>query len=218
MVVRILAAMAANESATKSRRVKRKMEQNAAERAARWVRSGARLRAGSGDGGRVRAVVIRQLAKRFPAGESLLLLAPWLEDNEVRTMVGKPWRTPTLRTLLASGRITRLLEHNGVIVGPAVWPAIISEELHRHVPALMPQKVAPKVDEVSRQPPEPNYEALRHELSRLRAQKRLTYDQLAELTDLSRTVLINLEAGHTQGSLDTWHRSPMPSRAAEQPG
>jgi site-specific DNA recombinase len=30
MVVRILAAMAANESATKSRRVKRKMEQNAA--------------------------------------------------------------------------------------------------------------------------------------------------------------------------------------------
>jgi transcriptional regulator with XRE-family HTH domain len=54
--------------------------------------------------------------------------------------------------------------------------------------------------------PEPNHEALRHELSRLRAEKRLTYDALAELTGLSRTVLINLETGHTRGSLDTWHR------------
>jgi putative transcriptional regulator len=62
------------------------------------------------------------------------------------------------------------------------------------------------VDHVSRPPPEPNHEALRHELSRLRADKRLTYDQLAELTGLSRTVLINLETGHTRGSLDTWHR------------
>jgi DNA-binding XRE family transcriptional regulator len=54
--------------------------------------------------------------------------------------------------------------------------------------------------------PEPNHEALRHELSRLRAEKRLTYDKLAELTGLSRTVLINLEHGTTRGSLDTWHR------------
>lgn len=61
-------------------------------------------------------------------------------------------------------------------------------------------------DHVSRLPPEPNHEALRHELSRLRAEKRLTYDRLAELTGLSRTVLINLETGKTRGSLDTWHR------------
>jgi putative transcriptional regulator len=59
---------------------------------------------------------------------------------------------------------------------------------------------------VSRRPPEPNHEALRHELSRLRAERGLTYDQFAELTGLSRTVLINLETGHTRGSLDTWHR------------
>ncbi|HEV2886086.1 MAG TPA: recombinase family protein, partial [Jatrophihabitans sp.] len=94
MVVRILAAMAANESATKSRRVRRKMEQNAA--------------AGLPHGGYVRAfgyaedkvtvveseaVVIRQLAERFLAGESLRSLASWLEDNEVATVAGKPWRT-----------------------------------------------------------------------------------------------------------------------------
>ena len=62
------------------------------------------------------------------------------------------------------------------------------------------------VDHVTRQPPEPNWDAMRHELSRLRAEQRFTYDKLAELTGLSRTVLINLETGRTRGSLETWHR------------
>lgn len=62
------------------------------------------------------------------------------------------------------------------------------------------------VERMHRQPPDPNHEALRHELSRLRSEKQLTYDKLAELTGLSRTVLINLETGKTRGSLDTWHR------------
>lgn len=59
---------------------------------------------------------------------------------------------------------------------------------------------------MTRTPPAPNHEAMRHELSRLRAERQLTYDKLAELTGLSRTVLINLETGKTRGSLDTWHR------------
>lgn len=53
---------------------------------------------------------------------------------------------------------------------------------------------------------EPNHEALRLELSRLRAERLLTYDALAERSGLSRTVLINLEHGTTHGSVDTWHR------------
>jgi len=88
------------------------------------------------------AVVIRQLAERFLAGESLRSLASWLEDNEVATVAGKPWRTTTLRAVLASGRIAGLREHQGVIVGPAVWPGIISEEQHRRIRALMQQKAA----------------------------------------------------------------------------
>jgi site-specific DNA recombinase len=141
MVVRILAAMAANESATKSRRVKRKMEQNAAA----GLPHGGFVRAFGYEPDRVtvvesEAVIIRQLAERFLAGESLRSLAMWLEDNDVRSVVGKPWRTPTLRTLLASGRIAGLREHLGEIVGPAVWPAIISEEQHRRIRALMAQK------------------------------------------------------------------------------
>lgn len=59
---------------------------------------------------------------------------------------------------------------------------------------------------MARSIPAPNYEALRHELSRLRADRGYTYDKMAELTGLSRTVLVNLETGHTRGSLETWHR------------
>ncbi len=59
---------------------------------------------------------------------------------------------------------------------------------------------------MARSIPAPNYEALRHELSRLRAERGYTYDKMAELTGLSRTVLVNLETGHTRGSLETWYR------------
>ncbi|MGP3683959.1 helix-turn-helix transcriptional regulator [Streptomyces sp. IBSNAI002] len=54
-------------------------------------------------------------------------------------------------------------------------------------------------------PPDPNLEALRLELSRLRAARGLTYDQLAERSGLARRTLIEIEQGRTIGSLGTWH-------------
>jgi transcriptional regulator with XRE-family HTH domain len=57
-----------------------------------------------------------------------------------------------------------------------------------------------------RRSPDPNHDALRIELGRLRASHALTYDALADRSGLSRTVLINLEHGTTRGSIDTWHR------------
>lgn len=84
-------------------------------------------------------------------------------------------------------------------MGGAVLTRIVNE------PVLWSRFVDCQSVRVPRRP-EPNHEALRLELSRLRAEKRLTYDALAELTGLSRTVLINLEHGTTRGSLDTWHR------------
>lgn len=81
----MLLAVAANESAAKSRRVKRKMEQNAA--------------AGIPHGGAQRpfgyaadkvtlipaeAEVIGTLAERYVAGESLRALATWLDEQASR--------------------------------------------------------------------------------------------------------------------------------------
>ncbi|MEU6807723.1 helix-turn-helix transcriptional regulator [Streptomyces sp. NPDC046831] len=54
-------------------------------------------------------------------------------------------------------------------------------------------------------PPDPNLAALRVELARLRAERGWTFDELARRTGLARRTLIDLEHGHTAGSLTTWH-------------
>ncbi|MFC9810515.1 helix-turn-helix transcriptional regulator [Streptomyces virginiae] len=54
-------------------------------------------------------------------------------------------------------------------------------------------------------PPDPNLEALRLELSRLRAARGWTYNQLAERSGLARRTLIEIEQGRTVGSLGSWH-------------
>ncbi|MFF9051547.1 helix-turn-helix domain-containing protein [Streptomyces yangpuensis] len=55
-------------------------------------------------------------------------------------------------------------------------------------------------------PPAPNLKALHLELSRLRAARGWTYDQLAERSGLARRTLIEIEQGRTVGSIQTWHR------------
>jgi site-specific DNA recombinase len=138
LIARLMAAVAANESDAKSRRSKRKMLELA--------------QAGKPSGGaprpygfrpdrvtldEIEANVIRDLAARLLAGESLTSLTKGLQDNEVRTVMGKDWRTPTLRNLLLSPRIAGLREHQGQVIGKAVWPPIISEENHARVVALL---------------------------------------------------------------------------------
>ncbi|WP_082594133.1 recombinase family protein [Phycicoccus sp. Soil802] len=135
MVVRFLAAVAANESASKSRRVKRKFQQKA-ERGEPHAGGPRRPFGYADDKVTVRedeAVVIRTLVARFLAGESLRSLTVWLDQQEVRTVAGGPWKTPTLRTLIASGRIAGLREHQGQVIGPAVWDPIISTDERNRV-------------------------------------------------------------------------------------
>jgi DNA invertase Pin-like site-specific DNA recombinase len=138
LIARLMAAVAANESDAKSRRSKRKMLELA--------------QAGKPSGGGPRpfgfrsdkvtldpdeAAVIRDLATRLLAGEPLTTLTTWLQDNEVRTVMGKEWRTPTVRNLLKSPRIAGLREHQGQVIGKATWPAIITEEEHERIVALV---------------------------------------------------------------------------------
>lgn len=53
---------------------------------------------------------------------------------------------------------------------------------------------------------EPDFEALRLELSRQRAARGWTYDELAERTGVNRRTLVAIETGERQGRLDSWHR------------
>lgn len=143
MVLRMLSAVAANESATKSRRVKRKMDQNAE---AGRPHGGYRRPFGYADDKiTVRedeAQVVRDLAERFLAGDSLRSLAMWLDAQGVRTVAGGAWRSPTVRAMLASGRIAGLREHRGQVVGAAVWPALISEQQRGRILARLAEQAS----------------------------------------------------------------------------
>lgn len=125
MVARMLGAVAANESASKSRRVKRKMDEVAASGR---PHGGQRPFGYEADRVTIRpdeAAVIRELVERYLAGESLRSLTSWLTDEQVPTVSGKPWRSTSVRGLLISARIAGLRQHRGEVVGPAAWPAII---------------------------------------------------------------------------------------------
>lgn len=71
--------------------------------------------------------------------------------------------------------------------------------------ALTGQVSAPSDGLVTIFPPDPDFEALRLELARLRAAHGWTYDELAARSGLARRTLIEIEQGRTIGTLKTWH-------------
>lgn len=138
LIARIMGAVAANESASKSRRVRRKME----ELAMQGRPHGGATRPFGYEADRVtlraeEAVIIRQLTGRLLAGESMTSLCNWLADNDVPTVRGGTWGTTTLRNVLMSARISGQREHKGEIVAEAEWPAIITPEQTQQIRAIL---------------------------------------------------------------------------------
>lgn len=125
-MARIFAAFAAKESGRKSARVRRKMLQNAEQG---LPHGSARPFGYDDDKITVReseAAVVRQMVDRYLAGESLRALTIWLNDTNVAPAIASSWQTTAVRQILRSGRIAGLREHHGQVIGPAVWPAIIT--------------------------------------------------------------------------------------------
>ncbi|MGW6890327.1 helix-turn-helix transcriptional regulator [Streptomyces chartreusis] len=54
-------------------------------------------------------------------------------------------------------------------------------------------------------PPDPDLDALRLELARLRAARKWSYDEVAARSGLARRTVIEIEQGRTVGTLRTWH-------------
>lgn len=126
---RVLAAVAAKESARKSERIKRR----ALQLAEQGKPHGGSNRPFGYEEDRItiresEAAIIRQLVFRFLAGESFRSLCSWLDAEDVRTVRGGGWRTTSLKQMLISARIAGLRAHNGDIVADAVWEPIITPE------------------------------------------------------------------------------------------
>jgi hypothetical protein len=86
------------------------------------------------------AAIVRTIVARFLAGESARSLTVWLNDNQIGTVTGRPWVTSTLKGMLTNPRYAGLRAHRGVVVAPAVWEAIITEDDHRRVLAMYAAK------------------------------------------------------------------------------
>lgn len=143
LVARLLAAVAANESDSKSRRIKRKYEQVAAEgRPHPGANRPFGYEADKVTINDTEAQVFRTLAARFLAGESTTSLVRWLQAEGIKTVYDMDWRTSTVRTMLANPRYAGLRTHHGQVVGPAMWEPIISEETHRQILAKIAEKKA----------------------------------------------------------------------------
>jgi hypothetical protein len=126
------------ESDDKSRRATRKHQELA--QAGKIAGGGTRPYGYESDKRTIReqeAAVIRECATRLLAGESLRSLCLDLDERDVPSVTGAPWKTQTLRRLLMSGRISGQREHHGELVAASEWPGIISAAETTRIRALL---------------------------------------------------------------------------------
>ncbi|MFC7380871.1 recombinase family protein [Sphaerisporangium rhizosphaerae] len=86
------------------------------------------------------AAIVRECVDRTLAGESKRSIVASLNQRGIKTTTGGSWSIQGLRTMLMSGRIAGLKEHNGVVIGPASWPKIIDPEEHELLRSMLASK------------------------------------------------------------------------------
>ena len=128
LMARITGAVARKESDDKSRRITRKHEELA--EAGKSSGGGSRPYGYEDDKRTIRpeeAEVIRELAKRVLAGDSLKSLAKDLNARGIPTAGGKEWSPQQIGRMLQRARYSGQRERHGQIVSTkAEWPAIIT--------------------------------------------------------------------------------------------
>jgi DNA invertase Pin-like site-specific DNA recombinase len=133
---RIQGAVARKASDDQSRRAKRKH----LEIAQAGQRSGGPRAYGYDRTGTIvpdEAAVIREMAQRLLAGESLRTLVKDLDARQVPTVRGARWCMQTLRSILKRPALAGLRSLRGEVVARAVWEPILSEEESARVRALL---------------------------------------------------------------------------------
>lgn len=131
MTARVVGAVARHESEHKAERQRSKARQLAED--GKVAGGGTRPFGYESDRVTVNeaeAEVIRDLARRVLAGETLRGVTRSLTAANIRTVTGRPWTTSVVRRLLTSARIAGLRSHHGDVVADAVWPAIIDRPSH----------------------------------------------------------------------------------------
>lgn len=137
LVARQLGAVARYEVEHAIERQKRAKLQAATD--GRW-KGGRRPYGYEPDGVTVRsceAAVVEDATDAVLAGGSLRALAADLNARGECTSTGRPWTPTELRRVLLRPRNAGQMEHQGKVIGPANWPAIVDEDRWRAVVALL---------------------------------------------------------------------------------
>jgi len=138
MAARIVGAVARHESEHKSARLRRKHVELA--EAGKLAGGGTRPFGYDDDRITIRkdeAEIVREMADRVLAGESLRSLALDLNARGVVTPTGAAWVPSKIRRVLSSPRIAGLRGHRGQIAAVARWDGIINADDHRRLVAIL---------------------------------------------------------------------------------
>lgn len=83
------------------------------------------------------AAVVRDAARRVLAGDSLYVIAQDLNAREVPAPRGGKWLPTQVKRLLTNPRYVGQRVHKGVVIGDAVWPAILEEATYLECKAIL---------------------------------------------------------------------------------
>lgn len=136
MTARISGAVARHESEHASERIQAQKSRAAAS--GEWI-GGGRPFGYTRDGLHLvddEADAVRDGVRRLLAGESVYSITKdW--EGRVRPVRADRWQPVNVSRILASPRHAGLATHKGEVVGTGSWPAIISEDDHRAVAAIL---------------------------------------------------------------------------------
>ena len=138
MVARILGSVARQESEHGSERRKRANAQKAVS--GEWTTSrrpfGYTLK---GQPLEPEATAVKTAIRDVLAGKSVRQVArEWNADADLGTAgSATSWRSPMVRRVLMNPRYAALVVHQGNIVGPGNWPALVDEDTHRGIVAYL---------------------------------------------------------------------------------
>jgi site-specific DNA recombinase len=148
LTARIKGSVARHEADQTSRRMKRKLDERAANGLPHsFPAFGYRRQTVRDEYGRIiesrdvidpaEAAVIRDTARRLLLGESLRAIVADLNKAGSASPRGIPWSSATLRQVMLRDRNAGLRRHRGQVVGRGAWEPVYSEDTHNRVTALL---------------------------------------------------------------------------------
>lgn len=128
---RILLAVAEKEAANASRRQKAKLRHDADNGRPHWARRPFGFTLSGGVIEHEAAWIRTMVSWIVDEGISATEVAVRLNAAGVAQASGKLWQSAGVKLLLKSARNIGKREHHGLVVGPAIWPAIVDEHQWR---------------------------------------------------------------------------------------